>query len=66
MLSLSCVGPDARALGVTPPLMMPPLPAWAANVALTGRVAAATVTALFVLQLVAPGVRPVFALVPAR
>jgi hypothetical protein len=46
--------------------MMPPLPAWAANVALTGRVAAATVTALFVLQLVAPGVRPVFALVPAR
>lgn len=42
------------------------LPAWAHNVSLSGRVAAAVVGTLYLLQLLAPSVRSVFALVPAR
>lgn len=45
---------------------MSSLPAWAHNVSASGRVAAAVVASLYLLQLVAPGVRTVFALVPAR
>ena len=42
------------------------LPPWAATVSLTGRIAAGVIFALYALQAVAPGVRTVLGLVPAR
>lgn len=58
--------PDVGTLEKKKTASMSSLPAWAHNVSASGRVAAAVVASLYLLQLVAPGVRTVFALVPAR